>query len=91
MAAVTNYLNPERLPLRLLLLALMLVSLVLSAALPTAFGAGGLVVASAYATMQIGRTIFAIVAPRGEPLQVTFVRLLVWNIVIGCLWLLGAI
>jgi low temperature requirement protein LtrA len=89
-AAVTNYLDPERLPLRLLLLALMLLSLVMSAALPTAFGVGGLVVASAYATMQIGRTIFAIVALRGEALQVTFVRLLAWNIAIGCLWLLGA-
>ena len=29
-------------------------------------------------------------ALRGEALQVTFVRLLVWNIGIGCLWLLGA-
>jgi low temperature requirement protein LtrA len=89
--AVTNYLDPERLPLRLLLLALMLLSLVLSAALPTAFGAGGLVVAGAIVTMQLGRTIFAIVALRGEALQRTFVRLLVWNIVIGCLWLLGAV
>ena len=89
-AAVTNYLNPERLPLRLLLLALMLLSLVLSAALPTAFGAGGLVVAGAYATMQVGRTLFAVVALRREALQVTFTRLLVWNIAIGCLWLLGA-
>jgi low temperature requirement protein LtrA len=89
-AAVTNYLDPERLPLRLLLLALMLLSLVLSAALPTAFGAGGLVVAGAYATMQIGRTLFAIVVLRGAALQRTFVRLLVWNIGIGCLWLLGA-
>jgi low temperature requirement protein LtrA len=54
MAAVTSYLDPERLPLRLLLLAL-----------PAAFGAGGLVVAGAYATMQIGRTIFAIEVLRG--------------------------
>jgi len=89
-AAVTNYLNPERLSLRLMLLALMLLSLILSAAIPSAFGAGGLVVAAAYATMQIGRTLFAILALRGKPLQRTFTRLLVWNIGIGCLWLLGA-
>jgi low temperature requirement protein LtrA len=89
-AAVTNYLNPARISLRLLLLALMLLSLIMSAALPSAFGAGGLVLASAYVAMQTGRTIFAIVALRGEALQRTFVRLLIWNIVIGCLWLLGA-
>jgi low temperature requirement protein LtrA len=90
-AAVTNYLEPERIPMRLLLLALMLVSLVMSAALPAAFGTGGLVVAGAYATIQVGRTLFAIVALRGEALQRTFERVLPWYIVISCLWLLGAV
>ena len=90
-ASVTNYLEPERMQVRLLLLALMLLSLVMSAALPAAFGAGGLVVAGAYATMQIGRTIFAILALRGELLQRTFERVLPWYIVISCLWLLGAV
>jgi low temperature requirement protein LtrA len=89
-ASVTNYLDPERIPMRLLLLALMLVSLVMSAALPTAFGAGGLVFAGAYAIIQVGRTSFAIVALRGETLQRTFERVLVWYILISCLWLLGA-
>jgi low temperature requirement protein LtrA len=90
-ASVTNYLDPERIQMRLLLLALMLLSLVMSAALPTAFSAGGLVVAGAYATIQIGRTIFAVLALRGEILQRTFVRILFWYIVISCLWLLGAV
>jgi low temperature requirement protein LtrA len=89
-ASVTNYLEPERMPMRLLLLALMLLSLAMSAALPTAFGTGGLVVAGAYATIQVGRTSFAIVALRGEVLQRTFERVLVWYILISCLWLLGA-
>jgi hypothetical protein len=53
------------------LLALMLLSLIMSAALPTAFGSGGLVVAGAYVTMQLGRTVFAIAAPLlvGEDLR----------------------
>jgi low temperature requirement protein LtrA len=88
--AVTNYLDPERIPVRLLLLALMLVSLVLSAAIPTAFGAGGLAVAGAYALIQLGRTAFVLVALRGQPLQRQFQRLLVWHVVISGLWLLGA-
>ena len=37
---VTNWLDPERIPVRLLLLGLMLVSLVMSAGLPQAFGDG---------------------------------------------------
>jgi low temperature requirement protein LtrA len=90
-ASATNYLDPERIPMRLLLLALMLVSLVMSAAIPTAFGAGGLVVAGAYATIQIGRTSFMVLALRSEALQRTFERVLVWYLVIGCLWLLGAL
>jgi low temperature requirement protein LtrA len=89
-ASVTNYLDPERIRMRLLLLALMLVSLVMSAAIPTAFGTGGLVFAGAYAIIQVGRTSFAIVALRGEVLQRTFERVLVWYILISCLWLLGA-
>ncbi len=48
-------------------------------------------VAGAFATMQIGRAIFAIVALRGGPLERTFERILVWSIVIGGLWLLGAL
>src|SRR5258708_9391026 len=90
-AAVTNYLEPERIPMRLLLLALMLVSLVMSAALPAAFGTGGLVVAGAYATIQVGRTLLVSGALRGEVLQRTLERVLPRYIVISCLWLLGAV
>ena len=43
---VTNWLDPGRIPVRLLLLALMLISLVMSAALPQAFRASGLLVAA---------------------------------------------
>jgi low temperature requirement protein LtrA len=56
-AWVTNWLDPERIPVRLLLFALAAVSLVMSAALPTAFGRWGIIVGGAYATMQIGRSI----------------------------------
>ena len=56
----TNWLDPERIPVRLLLLGLMLVSLVMSAGLPEAFGDGGLLVGGAYAVMQIGRSVFVV-------------------------------
>src|SRR5579871_4782810 len=41
---VTNWLDPDRIPVRLLLLGLAVVSLVYSAALPVAFGRYGLII-----------------------------------------------
>jgi low temperature requirement protein LtrA len=74
----TNWLDPHRLPVRALLLALTLASLVLSTALPGAFGGRGLVVGVTYAVMQIGRSLFAVLALRGQPLQRNFLRIAVW-------------
>ena len=90
-AWVTNWLDPERLPVRLLLIALALVSLVMSAALPTAFGRWGLVVGGAYAVMQIGRSIFMVIVLRGQPLQANFQRILAWCVVSGALAVAGGI
>jgi low temperature requirement protein LtrA len=78
---VTNWLDPERIPVRLLLVALMLVSLAMSAALPRAFGDLGLVVGVAYAIQQVGRTVFMVMALRGHPLQANFERILAWCVV----------
>jgi low temperature requirement protein LtrA len=54
---VTNWLDPDRLLVRLLLLTLMLAGLVLSAALSGAFARSGLIVGVAYAVMQIGQLL----------------------------------
>jgi low temperature requirement protein LtrA len=78
---VTNWLDPERMAVRLLLVVLMLVSLAMSAALPRAFGDLGLVVGGAYAIQQVGRTAFMVVALRGHPLQANFERILAWCVV----------
>lgn len=88
---VTNWLDPERLPVRLLLLALMLVSLIMSAGIPDAFGDRGLAVGGAYAAMQIGRSLFAVIVLRGETLQRNFERILVWCIVSGSLAVAGGL
>ena len=55
---ITNWLNPEKTPVRLLLFAMMLGGLVLSTSIPAAFEARGLWFAIAYAAMQVGKTIF---------------------------------
>jgi low temperature requirement protein LtrA len=88
---VTNYLDPSRLPVRLMLLAVMLGSLVMSAAIPEAFAGRGLWFGAGYAVLQIGRTVFGIVALRDDPLLATFQRVLVWCLVSGALAAAGGL
>ncbi|HUL25929.1 MAG TPA: low temperature requirement protein A [Streptosporangiaceae bacterium] len=88
---VTNWLDPERIPVRLLLIALALAALVMWAALPEAFGTRGLIIGAGYAVTQIGRSIFAVVTLRGGPLERNFQRILVWCVVSGGLAVAGGI
>jgi len=89
---VTNWLDPERLAVRLVLLALMLAGLLLSAALPEAFGGRGLLFAGAYVCMQVGRTAFALWAMRGSPAnERNFQRILSWFVASGVLWIAGGL
>ncbi len=87
-----NWLEPERVPVRLLLFALMLAGLALSALLPTAFKGSGVAVAVLYVAMQLGRTLFTIVALRrgeGHAVARNFWRMGVWLTLGGVFWLIG--
>jgi low temperature requirement protein LtrA len=88
---VTNWLDPERIPVRLMLLGLALASLVMSAGLPFAFAGRGLAVGGAYALMQIGRSGFAVAGLRGQRLQRNYQRILAWCVVSGALALTGGL
>src|SRR5713101_1426702 len=57
---VTNWFDPETMPIRLLLFGIMLVGLLMAAAIPDAFAGRGLVFATCYASIQIGRTLFVV-------------------------------
>jgi low temperature requirement protein LtrA len=89
-AWVTNWFQPDAGPVRVMLLAVMLVSLIMSATLPAAFGGRGLAFACAYVVMQIGRTTFVVLAARDQPaLRRNFQRILAWCAVAGAGWLAG--
>src|SRR5215467_8886098 len=68
---VTNWLDPDQTPVRILLFLLMLGGLVLSMSIPKAFEERGLWFAGAYAAMQVGRTTFWLLA---TPKRRTLVR-----------------
>jgi low temperature requirement protein LtrA len=90
-AWVTNWLDPEKLPVRIALLAMMVVGLVLSAAIPEAFATRGAAFAGAYVTMQVGRTLFVLWAAKGQAgLVRTFQRILFWLALGGVFWIAGA-
>lgn len=89
-AWVTNWLDPEKKPVRGLLIALMLLCLVLSASLTKAFGERGLYFALAYASIQIVRPLFFLWAARGHGRLVrNFHRILAWSSLSAALWLAG--
>jgi low temperature requirement protein LtrA len=90
MAWITNWFDPNRSPVRLLLLGVMLLSLIMSAALPEAFGARGLAFAGAFVAIQITKPTFAVAALGSQPqLRLNFQRILVWCLASAVLWLAG--
>jgi low temperature requirement protein LtrA len=88
---VTNWLDPERIPVRICLLVMLAAGLVMSVSIPQAFGERGPHFAAAYAFMQVGRTLFFLWAVRGSagPLRRNFQRILVWLSISGACWLVG--
>jgi low temperature requirement protein LtrA len=90
-ARVTNRFNPRRPAVQVLVLATMVGALVLSAAVPQAYGRTGLIFAVTYLAIQIGRNAFLIVLLRGQELQHVPKRSLIWHVVTAVPWVLGAL
>ncbi len=93
---VANWFDPDRLPVRLVLVAVMLASLVMSVAIPEAFGERGLMFAAAYVAIQVGRTVFVFIAlnkslGKSHPLSRNFQRIFFWLVVSGVLWIIGGL
>src|SRR6202049_4432849 len=92
-AWITNWLNPERTPVRVLLFLMMLGGLVLSTSIPKAFESRGLWFAIAYATMQVGKTLFLWVStpPHRAPARLNAVRITAWLSMSAVFWIAGGI
>jgi low temperature requirement protein LtrA len=88
----TNWFDPDRRAVRLVLIGVMLLSLMMSATLPEAFGERGLFFAATYVAMQAGRSLFVVAALGAEPrLRRNFQRILAWCMASGALWLAGGV
>ena len=92
-AWTTNWLDPDQLPVRICLFALTIAGLFLSMSIPHSFAERGVVFAGAYASMQVGRTLFVIWAVRRTPgrLRNNFQRIGVWLAISGVCWIIGGL
>ena len=90
---VTNWLDPAKLPVRGVVIGLSLVGLVISTSIYDSFGNQGLVFAVAYVALQLGRTVFMVLAlARHDPaLHATFLRILLWLSVASVFWIVGGL
>lgn len=89
---ITNWLDPQRPAVQLGLFVLMAAGLVMSAALPHAFDDTGLAFAASFAFIQVGRTVFMILACYDDAgLRRNFQRILVWLSISAVLWIMGGL
>lgn len=89
---ITNWLDVERGPVRLMLFALMAAGLIMSTSLPEAFGDKGLVFACAFAAMQVGRSLFTLWAVRRSAVQkANFQRISAWALLGAVFWISGGL
>jgi low temperature requirement protein LtrA len=91
---VTNWLSPDHVNVRIMLFALMAISLLMGAAIPDAFGNKGLVFAVAYSGAKIARSLFVVLLMQeaGESaLRQNFTRVTIWSVLSSPFWLLGGL
>lgn len=88
-AWITNWFDPKKLPVRLMLITIMGLSLIMSVAIPDAFGGRSEWFAIAYVSIQVGRSAFCLYM-LGNNVQVeNFSRITAWALMSAPLWLIG--
>jgi low temperature requirement protein LtrA len=89
----TNWLDPQHIPVRLMLFALMLGGLVMSVSIPEAFETRGLGFGGALAAIQVGRSLFMLWALRRHSPKnfLNFSRITVWRAASAALWVAGGL
>ena len=87
-----NWLDSEKLPVRLALLVLMLPGVIMSASIPHAFESTGLGFGVSYAAIQLARTGFVVWAARSHRrIYLNFLRIFVWLAAAAVLWVAGGL
>ncbi|WP_105102599.1 low temperature requirement protein A [Microbulbifer pacificus] len=90
---VTNWLDPQKTSVKLLLFTLMFAGMLMAIAIPHALTDYALLFVATYVFMQLGRTLFmCFVCLKSRPaLHSTFVRMAIWFGVSAFIWVVGAV
>ncbi|MEH2509875.1 low temperature requirement protein LtrA [Nitrobacteraceae bacterium AZCC 1564] len=90
---ITNWLDPEQTPVRIMLFGMMIAGLLLSTSIPKAFETRGLAFALAFVGMQVGRSAFtALSIPASEDaMRMNLVRIAFWLTISGVFWISGGL
>jgi low temperature requirement protein LtrA len=89
-AWATNWIDPDHPRVRLLLIVLMLLGLLMSAAIPEAYAQRGWTFAGAYVALQALRSAFMVWAFGRDRMARNYAQLLAWSLIAGAFWVAGA-
>lgn len=87
---ITNWFDPDRTPVKLMLLSLMGMGLLMSAAIPDAWDGRSEWFAIAYVVIQIGRSGFCLFMLGRNSQAENFTRITIWAMLTAPIWLAGA-
>ena len=89
---MVNWFEPASSPVRLIVVLGALASLLMAAAIPTAFTATPLLFAAAYVVLQVGRNAAARwLLEDDHALRIVFERILAWSLFSAVFWIAGAL
>lgn len=88
---LTDFYDPQRPRIQVVILSAMLGAMMLAAAVPEALGERALVFAGTYVAVHIGRGIILVASLGGTAAQVRAARFAIWFAVSGVAWLVGAL
>jgi low temperature requirement protein LtrA len=89
---MTNWFDPDVRAVRLLLIGVMGLGLLMSVAIPEAFGDRALLFAGSYVALQVARNLFNVLSVRtGSERYWSFLRLLLHSVASGSLYIAGAL
>ncbi len=91
----TNSFDPNAVPVRLVILVMMLAGMMMALAIPEAWGDRALLFALSYVGLHVIRNGFSVVAANrlraDDNIRISLLRLFIWSIATGALWIAGAI
>ena len=87
----TDFYDPQRPQIQVVIVGTMLGSMMLAASLPEAFGERGLVFACTYVAIHMGRGIVLVASLGGTAAQARAARFAIWFAVSGVAWIAGGL